>query len=145
MRVEALLPRIAASYPSVVGHLRQLQGELEGDQVVSTMRYVGQRVGTWVYKRDFALGARLELRDAVRRIVMPALKQVVAIELTDDVLYVTDSSFFQGAGGGNAGCQFLGGMIEGVLGGAMGRPGVVVDETRCRGAGDQHCCFVVRP
>ena len=67
-RIEALLPQLARDYPNIFMHLHALDHELAPEQRESSLRYIGQRVGAWVYKRDFALGGTLALADAVRHI-----------------------------------------------------------------------------
>ena len=55
-RIEALLPLLAHDYPNIFVPLLALERELKPDQREPALRYVGQRVGAWVYTRDFALG-----------------------------------------------------------------------------------------
>ncbi|MCF7221737.1 4-vinyl reductase [Marilutibacter chinensis] len=138
-RVETLLPQIARSYPNINILVQALRTELPPAQREPTLTHVGQRVGTWVYKRDFALGGRLSLHDALRRIAVPAVRQLVHAELEGDALVVDNSPFFQAGQG--ASCHFLRGMLEGLLGGPHGTDGLVAIERECRGAGAGVCRF----
>ncbi len=143
-RAEVALAKIAGAYPHVAGQLRTLESALAPEQYEATMRYVGQRVGAWVYKRDFALGGKLSLSHAIRRIVLPAMRQVVKAELREDVLYVADSPFCHRGQPGQC-CHFLRGMVTGLLGSQEDADRLIVTETRCRNTGADACCFTVGP
>lgn len=138
-RVEALLPQLARDYPSILIHMLALERELPPEQRESTLRYIGQRVGAWVYKRDFALGGRLPLADATRRIALPAMRQVVQAEMQGETLQVRNSPFCD-RGEHGACCHFLRGMLGGLLAGTQGDV-VQVIESQCRNTGAEACHF----
>ncbi|BAV95585.1 putative hydrocarbon binding protein [Lysobacter enzymogenes] len=138
-RVETLLPQLARNYPNILLQLVALERELPPAQRESTLRYIGQRVGAWVYKRDFALGGQLPLGDSVRRIALPAMRQLVQAELQDDVLRVRNSPFCHRGEHGEC-CHFLRGMLGGLLEGQHGGS-VRVVESQCRNTGAETCRF----
>lgn len=139
-RVESLLPQLARDYPNIFIQLLALEHDLPPPQREATLRYVGQRVGTWVYKRDYALGGHLTLADAVRHIALPAMRQLVQAELHEDTLRVKNSPFCH-RGEHGASCHFLRGMLGGLLGGPHGTEGMRVVESHCRNTGAETCCF----
>jgi len=139
-RIEALLPQLARDYPNIFMHLHALDHELAPEQRESSLRYIGQRVGAWVYKRDFALGGTLALADAVRHIAQPALRQIVQAEVRGDELHVANSPFPHRGHAGNC-CHFLRGMLGGLLANTHGGDRVQVVERRCRNTGAETCCF----
>lgn len=139
-RIEALLPQLARDYPNIFMHLHALDHELAPEQRESSLRYIGQRVGAWVYKRDFALGGTLALADAVRHIAQPALRQVVHAEVRGDELHVANSPFPHRGHAGSC-CHFLRGMLGGLLANTHGGDRVQVVESRCRNTGADTCCF----
>lgn len=141
--IESLLPRLAQDYPNIFVPLLALERELAADQREPALRYVGQRVGAWVYKRDFALGGHLSLGDAIRHIALPAMRQIVQAEVHDNVLHVRNSPFCH-RGQQGACCHFLRGMLGGLLGGPHGTDGLHVIESRCRNTGAQICSFEFR-
>jgi predicted hydrocarbon binding protein len=104
------------------------------------MRYIGQRVGAWVYKRDFALGGRLALAEAVRRIALPAMRQLVQAEVHGDLLHVANSPFCRRGQTGHC-CHFLRGMLDGLLADTHGGEHLLVVETQCRNTGADTCTF----
>ncbi|MGH8081681.1 MAG: V4R domain-containing protein [Lysobacter sp.] len=138
-RVETLLPQLARNYPNILLQLVALERELPPAQREATLRYIGQRVGAWVYKRDFALGGQLPLADSVRRIALPAMRQLVQAELQDDVLRVRNSPFCHRGESGEC-CHFLRGMLGGLLEGQHGTH-VHVVESQCRNTGADTCRF----
>lgn len=139
-RVESLLPQLARDYPNIFIQLLALEHDLPPPQREATLRYIGQRVGTWVYKRDYSLGGHLALADAVRHIALPAMRQLVQAELHEDTLRVKNSPFCH-RGEHGASCHFLRGMLGGLLGGPHGTEGVRVVESHCRNTGAETCCF----
>ena len=142
-RVEALLPQIARDYPQIFGLTLGMERGLEPAQRESTMRYVGTRVGAWVYKRDFALGARLPLPGSIRHIALPAIRQLLPTELEEESLKTSSSPFCNPGQPATAPqCHFLRGFLEGALNEA-GNLGVVrVSEVSCRAQGADCCKFV---
>lgn len=139
-RIETLLPQLARDYPNIFIPLLALEHDLAPEQREPTLRYIGQRVGAWVYKRDFALGGHLALGDAVRHIALPAMRQIVQAELHGEALAVKNSPFCH-RGMHGACCHFLSGMLGGLLGGPHGTQGLRVIEHRCRNAGADRCSF----
>ena len=139
-RVETLLPQLARNYPNIFIQLLALEHDLPAPQREATLRYIGQRVGAWVYKRDYALGGHLSLADGVRHIALPALRQLLHAELHDDVLRVKNSPFCH-RGEHGACCHFLRGMLGGLLGGPQGTDQVRIVESHCRNTGAENCSF----
>lgn len=142
-RIETLLPQVARDYPQIFGLVMGLERSLEPTQRESAMRYVGTRVGAWVYKRDFALGAQLPLAGSIKHIALPALRQLIPAELDGEALSTGSSPFcVQERSVTAPQCHFLRGFLEGSLneGGYLGM--VRVSEVACRTNGSDHCRFV---
>jgi len=142
-RAERLLPQLTRSYPNLFLFVHALDHELDAAQREPTLRYIGQRVGAWVYKRDFALGAQLTLSQAVRHIALPAMRQLVQAQMLGESLEIADSPFPH-RGQRGACCHFLGGMLDGLLRNTQGGDAVRVTETRCRNTGAAACRFEFR-
>jgi len=139
-RLEILLPKLAADYPQILPRLVLLEQEIPPAEHDSVLRYVGNRVGTWVYKRDFALGARLGLHDAVRHIALPAVRQLLPADIEDDGLRLKASPF---CGNGQHGrtCHFFSGFFEGLINTFRADAPARVEETHCRNSGASYCVF----
>ena len=139
-RLEILLPKLAADYPQILPRLVLLEQDVPVEEHDGVLRYVGSRVGAWVYKRDFALGARLGLHDAVRHIVLPATRQLLPADIDDDGLRVKASPF---CGNGQHGrtCHFFRGFFEGLINTSRTEKPANIEEAHCRNSGASYCVF----
>lgn len=141
-RVEALLGALAREYPDVFGRVLAFEHEISAAHREATSRYAGTRLGAWIYKRDYTLGARLNLTDSIKHIALPAMRQLLrGTELDGDALRIKDSPFTGVGLHRGPSCHFLRGCLEGLLNepGHLGRPRVV--ETFCRNTGADACIF----
>ncbi len=144
-RIEALLPQIARDYPQVFGSLLAMERGLAPEHREASMRYIGTRVGAWVFKRDFALGTPQALAGSIAHIALPALKQLMPTRQEGDALLTSGSPFASPDHRASVPkCHFVRGFLEGALN-AAGHLGVVqVVETSCRGCGSEACKFEFR-
>lgn len=141
-RVEALLGALAREYPDVFNRMLAFEHEVSPAHREATSRYAGTRLGAWIYKRDYTLGARLNLADSIRHIALPAMRQLLrGTELDGETLRIKDSPFTGVGLHRGTSCHFLRGCLEGLLNepGHLGRPRVV--ETFCRNTGADACIF----
>ncbi|MEP7044632.1 MAG: hypothetical protein ABI843_16315 [Dokdonella sp.] len=141
-RVEPLLASLAREYPDIFNRVLAFEHALPQALREATSRYAGTRIGAWIYKRDYALGARLSLADSVKHIAFPAMRHLLrGTELGDDGLRVRNSPFTGNGLHRNSSCHFLRGCLEGLLNepGHLGRPRIL--ETSCRNSGGDVCLF----
>lgn len=142
-RIEALLPQVARDYPQIFGLVMGLERSLAPSQREAAMRYVGTRVGAWVFKRDFALGAPLPLSGSIKHIALPALRQLLPVEQDGDALATSGSPFCAVERHVSAPqCHFLRGFLEGLLNESGNLGTVRVSEVSCRANGAGACKFV---
>jgi len=138
-RVERMLPSLAKDYPRIFPWLINLEYAVPEETRDASLYLAGKRTGTWVYKRDFALGAKLSLADAIRRIALPAVRVLVTVEHHDNQLHVRGCPLCQP--GSASGGRFFCGFIEGLLAEAVDSRQVFVRETSCQGRGAAMCVF----
>lgn len=141
-RVETLLPQLAREYPNVFSRVLAFEHDLTVPQREATTRYAGTRLGAWIYKREYALGARLNLPDSVKHIALPAMRHLLReVDLHGESLRIANSPFASTSLYRGASCHFIKGCLEGLLNepGHLGRPRVV--ETACRNTGADACTF----
>jgi len=141
-RVETLLPQLAREYPNVFSRVLAFEHELAIAQREATTRYAGARLGAWIYKREYALGARLNLPDSVKHIALPAMRHLLReVDMQGDALRIVNSPFASTSLYRGASCHFIKGCLEGLLNepGHLGRPRVI--ETFCRNTGAEACTF----
>jgi len=138
-RIEALLPTLAQDYPKVLDRLQAFDRSLAPAQREAAMLQVGTRLGAWVYKRDYSLGARLNLADSTKHIALPAIRQLLRdVELAERGLRIHSSPFCTPPPGEQT-CHFLRGYFEGLLNEPGHLQRVRVSEPYCRSAGAEYC------
>lgn len=142
-RVEAVLPMIAREYPRIFARLQAMERDLDKDSRIGTLRQAGVRTGAWVFKRDFSLGGRLPLAEALKRIVVPALRNLVDVEIRDERVRVRNSPLCQPGQNHGPTCHFFCGYLEGLLVEADTAPVINVREIYCRSTGADACVFDV--
>lgn len=141
-QVEAELPGLAKEYPRIFPRLLSMQGKLPDGQKSSSMEFAGRRVGAWVYKRDYALGGRLDLSSAMRQIALPALRNLLSADLKENSLRIKNNPLCMPGSrcrNGDFFCGFLQGLLdESGVGGQ-----VTVREIYCRSDGAEDCVFEI--
>lgn len=143
--VEALLPELARHFPKVLPLVVGFEREISPEHLEEASRYAGARLGAWMFKRDYALGARMNLADSIKQIALPAMRSLRSCELLDGTLIVKDSPFCGTGLHHGASCHFLRGCLEGLLNepGHLGK--LDVEETACRNLGAARCTFTFTP
>lgn len=140
-RVERMLPGLAKDYPRIFPWLINLEYAVPAEARDASLYLAGKRTGAWVFKRDFSLGARLALGDAIKRIALPALRVLVTVEQHEHSLHVRGCPLCQP--GSPSGGRFFGGFIEGLLAESADASGITVRETSCHSLGAPVCVFEV--
>lgn len=138
-RVERMLPSLAKDYPRIFPWLINLDYAVAADTRDASLYLAGKRTGTWVYKRDFALGAKLGLSEAIRRIALSAMRVLVTVDQHDNQLHVRGCPLCQP--GGASGGRFFCGFIEGLLAESVDARAVFVRESQCHSHGAAMCVF----
>lgn len=145
-RVEAVLGRLARFYPTIFDEVRALERDLPQNVRAVSTHHAGKRLGAWVFKRDYALGARLGLSMAIKQIALPALRELIpGSELVDGQLRVKDSPLCGTQWHRSASCHFLRGYLEGLLDEPGHLGSLRVTELCCRNVGADACVFAVSP
>jgi hypothetical protein len=140
-QVEHILPKLAQEYPNVYPWLVALENSVDDSVRESSLMLAGRRTGAWVYKRDYAMGAKLGLTDAIKRIGVPALRQLVDIEQHGVHINVLNSPLC--TPGVQSGCKFYAGYLEGLLGASVAPKKVFIRHLSCRSAGAAHCVMEI--
>jgi hypothetical protein len=141
VQVEHILPSLAQDYPQIYPWLVALENSVDDAMRESSLMLAGRRTGAWVYKRDYALGAKLGLAEAIRRIGVPALRQLADVEHRGVHVHILNSPLC--APGVHSGCKFYGGYLEGLLGESVQPKKVFVRHLSCRGSGAALCSLEI--
>jgi hypothetical protein len=136
-KVESVLPQLARDYPKIFPWLLALEHEVASDAREASLLLAGRRTGIWVFKRDYEMGGKLGLAEAIKRIASPALRALVTIDVRDRHIHIQDCPLCPP--GGHSGCRFFKGFLEGMLGASSSPQTVFVRNLHCRsdrGMGD---------
>jgi len=140
-QVESTLPQLARDYPKIYPWLRNLEHAVAADAREASLHLAGRRTGAWVYKRDFAMGAKLNLVDAIKRIAVPAMRELATVDWREGQLLIQNSPLC--SPGSQSGCRFFSGYLEGVLGGSIEPQTVFVRNLFCRSHGAASCILEI--
>jgi predicted hydrocarbon binding protein len=137
VQIERLFPELTQAFPHIYAWLSALESSVADSAREPSLFLLGRRMGAWLYKRDHAQDALLNLGDAIRRIAVPNLRQLAPIEQRGVHVHVLASPLCEP--NGRSGCKFYGGYLEGLLGAAVAGKKVRVRHLSCRSAGAAHC------
>lgn len=140
-QVESTLPQLARDYPKIYPWLRSLEHAVAPDAREASLLLAGRRTGAWVFKRDYAMGAKLNLVDAIKRIAVPAMRELATVDWRDGQLHIQNSPLC--SPGSHSGCRFFSGYLEGVLGGSVAPQTVFVRSLFCRSSGAASCILEI--
>jgi hypothetical protein len=143
--LETVMHDIVAAFPEVAERVRAFARSLPAPARAGALATLGERLGRREYQRSYALGSPLKLDQALRRMVLPAIRQLAplaAAELEGSALRLPACPFCSAPRDESPGCEFLVGFARGLLQASRATAGAAVRETRCRAAGAP-CCELV--
>jgi hypothetical protein len=121
----------------VVPQLLALQQSVAEAARASSLALAGKRTGSWVFRSEYLLDDGLDLREAIERIGVPALRALVEVDQQGTQLHIHDSPLC--AQYGHSGCSFFGGFLEGLLGPAIAPGSMSIFPVCCRSYGADAC------
>jgi hypothetical protein len=139
--VDKAWQRLQFDYPKVVPALQTLGASVVAGARESSLWLAGQRTGSWVFGRQYNIGTKLELEEAIKRIGVPALSAVVDVEYKGEGLHIRNSPLCEP--GGHSGCKFFGGYLEGVLSPTLASGELSIFEVCCRSYGADACILAI--
>jgi hypothetical protein len=140
--VEAAVEDIVATFPDVAERVQALARSLPEGVRAATLSSLGERLGRREYQRGYALGSPLKLEQALRRMVLPAVRQLAKADLVGSALRLPGCPFCAARPADGRGCDFLVGFARGLLHAAPATAETAVHEAHCRAAGDPFCELV---
>ncbi len=139
--VEKMVRELEYDYPQIVPKLLALQRSVVEGARESSLALAGQRTGAWVFGRDYALDGGLDLREAIERIGVPALRALVEVDQQGTQLHIHDSPFCTETD--HSGCSFFSGFLEGLLGPAIAPGSLSIFAVCCRSYGADECVLAI--
>ena len=149
---EDLAARIAGDYPRIIRYIDAFEQSISTrEELGPGLRRLGRLVGERLGEDDSALHTAHTLHEALENSVVQILDGIAEPEVVGSDIRVRLSIFTRRQvntmdlvfGGEASRCDFLCGMIEGMIDGVAGLPDIRVQETSCRTNGDEYCIFHV--
>ncbi len=140
--VEAAVQEIVAAFPDVAERVCALARSLPAAARTEALVSLGERLGRREFQRNYALGSPLKLDQALRRMVLPAVRQLAKADLEGAALRLPACPFCAAPHAEVPSCDFLVGFARGLLHAAPATAGTVVREARCRATGAPYCELV---
>lgn len=148
--LEDLAERIVSDYPKIIRHIDAFEQTVPNrDDLAPELRRLGRLVGGRLGGEDPMLQEAHTLHEALENSVVQILDRIAEPEVIGSDIRVRLSIFTRRQvntmdlvfGGEASRCDFLSGMIEGMIKGVSGLPDIRVEETSCRTNGDEYCTF----
>ena len=139
--VDKLVRELEYAYPRFVPQLLALDHAVDEAARESSLALAGRRIGGWVFEREYALDDGLDLREAIERIGVPALRALAEVDQQGAQLHIQDSALC--AEHDHSGCSFFSGFLEGLLGPAIAPGSLSIFPVCCRSYGADECVLAI--
>ena len=139
--VDKMVRELEYDYPQIVPKLLALQHSVAEAARESSLALAGRRTGAWVFGREYALDAGLDLREAIERIGVPALRALVEVDQQGTQLHIHESLLC--TEDGHSGCHFFSGFLEGLLEPAIAPGSLSIFAVCCRSYGADECVLAI--
>lgn len=138
--VDLALAKLADEYPQILPRLLALDAAVAPAAREPSLALAGRRVGVWLAARAPAPTACAELDQALAQ-ALPALSALVEAVQDGNQLHIRHSPLC--GKDGHSGCSFYGGLLEGMLGPALGDRELTVFPVCCRSYGADDCVLAL--
>ena len=147
-----LVNSIITSYPRILGIIESYEAKLSADKNrVARMKLLGEKVGAQMLRGDESLINSYTIYEVLQKAVVPALIPISDAEAMGSEVRTSISIFTRRQvntmdlvfGGAANRCDFMSGLIQGMVNASPNLPNVRVEEHSCRTNGDDCCVFRV--
>ncbi|MEO5813376.1 MAG: hypothetical protein ABIU96_13785 [Rhodanobacter sp.] len=139
--VDKALRSLEYDYPHVLPGLLALSAAVPEAARDASLALAGQRIGAWVFAREYALERGLDLLDAISRIGAPALRALIEVDQQDAQVHIHNSPLC--TEDGHSGCSFFGGFLEGLLGPTIAPRNLSIFPVCCRSYSADACVLAI--
>lgn len=143
-RLDEYGKQLISQYPGIRDTLQKCVDELPASSKAELLARLGQGLGRWRFRKDYALGGLLSLDKTLQRMLWPSLDDFLDIEADGNRLDVRDCPVCASHIGAGEQCHFVAAYIEGFLGELTHLPPTRVVQSAAAAAGSPHCSFEVR-
>ena len=151
-RIDRLVNDIVSAFPRILFIVEEYESKLEkGAMRAVYMKELGEQVGAKILENDPALKGAVNIHEALQNAVVPALLPISDAEAMGTEVRTSISIFTRRQvdtkdlvfGSAASRCDFMAGLIQGMLNVSSTFPNVKVEEHTCRTNGDDYCVFRV--
>lgn len=151
-QISGLVQNIVSSFPRVLSIIENYESALSKDKMRGAlMKELGEKVGTKLMENDQALKGAATIHEALQHAVVPVLLPISDAEAMGSEVRTSISIFTRRQSNttdlvfGNAAsrCDFMTGLIQGMINASPTLAKVKVEEHACRAVGDDYCVFRV--
>jgi hypothetical protein len=139
--VDKMVRELEYDYPQIMPKLLALQHSVAEAARESSLALAGRRTGAWVFGREYVLDGGLDLREAIERIGVPALRALVEVDQQGAQLHIHESPLCTEEG--HSGCHFFSGFLEGLLEPAIAPGSLSIFAVCCRSYGADECVLAI--
>ena len=134
--------RLLDAYPDIVRPVIDYETTVAEDQRAASLTSLGHRVGAMLFQRRYgSLRVPPSAKQALELVVVPAVSPFAIANTHGTTLDVLLCPFCRNVSAAEPRCHFLTGFVEGLLNSVSGLEEIKVEETLCRGKGDDTCSF----
>jgi hypothetical protein len=138
----ALLKTLAGQFPKIAALVQAYAGSFTSEMRDQGLFEAGKKTGTFVYTRDWSLGHPLKMPHALRRALLPALKQMCNVEALDNEVILLDPRFCA-TGALIHCCEFVSGFMQGFLEASPATKDLKVQRAGCAATGALRCRYAI--
>ena len=137
-----LLKALASQFPDIAALVQAYAGSLNAEARDQGLFEAGRKTGAFVYTRDWSFGTPLKTPQALRRALIPALREMCELEAVDNQIVLLDARFCA-IGGPIHCCEFVSGLMHGFLGASPATRDATVQRAGCTATRGLRCRFAI--
>ena len=140
---EEFFGALVKAYPDVVAPINEYAGMLDAGNRATVIYNLGRNLGSREFQVHYADGAQLDHEKTMKRMLTPALHEIVEADVHAQHVFVSDCPFCSQAADQETGCDFLRGYLYGFLSGNKNSPVSAVHQMQSVLKGDDRCGFEI--
>ena len=133
--------KVYTAFPKVKPILDQALQSVDASKRDALLKAIGVYVGSIAFKEEYSLGLPMKMTPYIKRALVPALKPLSDISYKDNEVSF-DNNAYCSANPSDSYCEFVNGMIQGMVYSNLPTRQVSVQKTSCMCRADSACTFV---
>ena len=134
--------QVESDYPNVLPVLERAIVSVDKESREQLLKNIGIYVGSATFKKKYSLGLPMKLAPFIKRAIAPELKQLTDVSFSDSKISLKNNAFCS-PNRDQSFCNFLFGMIQGMVYENAATKQVSVEKTACRSQSGSVCTFTL--